>query len=194
MLRQNKSIVCQLWIIPIFNFSIEHWSADDHYKHYKVTLTSWAGRLVLQAPVTRKAKTQFLLKLSPIGSFRLKGFSLLETFLATVTILLMLLLLLLTDEPYHKIMTWVIVQWSNVLNAQRFTKWQAQQVCQLVLSFFPVCAYSWPKRHFYANFKRSGLILGVCLPIFHVFCAYFSDTKSMLVLIFTAFACLPRVV
>ena len=50
---------------------------------------------------------------------------------------------------------------------------------------FPVCAYSWPKRHFYANFKRSGLILGVCLLFFYVFCANFSDTKSMLVLIFT---------
>ena len=132
MLRQKINIVCQLWIIPIFNFSIVHWcvSADDHYKHYKVTLTSWAGRLLLQAPVTRKAKTQFLLKLSPIESFCLKGLSLLETLLVPVTILLKLLLLLLfKDVPYHKNMTWVRAQWLDVSNAQRFTKWQAQQVC-----------------------------------------------------------------
>ena len=178
-----------------------HWfvSADDHYKHYKVTLTSWAGRLVLQAPVTRKAKTQFLLKLSPNGSFRLKGLSLLETFIGRVSLLqwqYCWCYCCCCSRMSHIIKSWpgLEFQWLNVLNAQRFTKWQAQQVCQLVLSFFPVCAYSWPKRHFYANFKRSGLILGVCLLIPYVFCANFSDTKSMLVLIFTAFACLPRVV
>ena len=42
---------------------------------------------MLQAPVTRKAKTQFLLKLSPIESFCLKGLSLLETLIGRVSLL-----------------------------------------------------------------------------------------------------------
>ena len=63
------------------------------------------------------------------------------------------------------------------------------QLCYFSL----ICATSWPKTLFYADFRRFAPILGIFMLItciFTRFCTYLSKAERTFVLIYTLFACL----